>query len=334
MPQLVNYLYSVSMKKLLLCFVVLLLSSHAMASDQASFDRWLKNFRAKAQARGISASTLDNAFNGAKFLPRVIELDRKQPESKMTFEQYRERIVSAQRINQGRHEFRKHRALLDRVADAYGVQPQYIVALWGIETNYGGNTGGFDVIDSLATLAYEGRRREFFSDELMNALEIIDAGHISAQAMKGSWAGAMGQSQFMPSSFQNFAQDFNGDGKKDIWNTKIDVFASAANYLARSGWKGDEKWGRRVFFNNVNESMIGRDNKKSLEEWSRLGVTQLNGEPLPIVDGMRAGLVAPDGIGGPLYLTYDNYDVIMKWNRSTYFATSVGLLADAIAAGQ
>jgi len=252
----------------------------------------------------------------------------------MTFAQYKDRIVSAQRINQGRHEFRKHRAILDRVGAAYGVQPQYIVALWGIESNFGSNTGGFDVIDSLATLAYEGRRAEFFTDELIKALKIIDAGHISAANMKGSWAGAMGQSQFMPSSFLNFAQDFNGDNKKDIWGTHADVFASAANYLARSGWAGDERWGRLVSVpSSIPESAMERTNKKPLSEWARLGVTLPNGAPLPMAD-MRAGLVAPDGMNGPKYLTYGNYDVIMKWNRSTYFATSVGLLADAIAAGQ
>lgn len=306
----------------------------AQAGDQASFNQWVSQFRAKAMQDGISGVTLDAAFRDAKFLPRVIELDQKQPESKMTFAEYEDRIVSQLRINQGREQFRKHRALLEEVGAAYGVQPQYIVALWGIETNYGSNTGGFDVIDSLATLAYEGRRREFFSDELMNALHIINDNHITADDMKGSWAGAMGQSQFMPSSFLNFAQDYNKDGRKDIWNTQADVFASAANYLSRSGWIGDERWGRRVSYPNLKESDISRENKKSLAEWSRMGVRQLNGEPLPMVEGMTAGLVAPDGVGGPIYLTYHNYDVIMKWNRSTYFATSVGLLADAIAAGQ
>ena len=306
----------------------------AQAADQASFNQWLVQFKQKAKADGISQETLDAAFRDAKYLPRVIELDRKQPESKMTFAQYRERIVSTQRINQGRHEFRKHRALLEEIGAAYGVQPQYIVALWGIETNYGTNTGGFDVIDSLATLAHEGRRRDFFSDELLNALHIINDDHISADDMQGSWAGAMGQSQFMPSSFLAYAQDYNKDGKKDIWTTQADVFASAANYLARSGWHGDEKWGRQVRMANVRESDISRENKKSLNEWSRLEVTQINGQSLPVVAGMKAGLVAPDGTSGPIYLTYHNYDVIMKWNRSTYFATSVGLLADAIAAGQ
>lgn len=315
-------------------FLMLFFSAQVMAGDQASYDRWLDGFKQRAARQGISQKTIHAALTGSRFLPRVIELDRKQPESKMTFAQYREKIVSATRINQGRAMFKKHRKLLDEIGAAYGVQPQYIVALWGIETNYGSNTGGFDVIDSLGTLAFEGRRSEFFSDELINALKIIDAGHISASNMKGSWAGAMGQSQFMPSSFNAYAQDYNRDGRKDIWNTQADVFASAANYLARSGWKGDEKWGREVSVpRHFTESMIDRNNKKPLSEWSRLGVRSPDGGALPVAD-MKAGLVAPDGIGGRTYLTYANYDTIMKWNRSTYFATSVGLLADAIAIGQ
>ena len=305
-----------------------------MAGNQASYEQWGDQFKSRAIHAGVSANTLNAAFAHSKFLPRVIELDQKQPESKMTFGEYKEKIVSATRINQGRAMYRKHKALLEEVGARYGVQPQYIVALWGIETNYGSNTGGFDVIDSLATLAFEGRRHEFFESELLNALKIIDAGHISADDMKGSWAGAMGQSQFMPSSFLSFAQDYNGDGRKDIWNTQADVFASAANYLASSGWKGDEKWGRLVVTpSNFTESMIDRTNKRPLSEWQSLGVRLPNGEALPN-QNMKAGLVAPDGLNGPKYLTYGNYDVIMKWNRSTYFATSVGLLADAIAAGQ
>jgi len=322
------------MKKLLILTLSLLISTQSFAGDQASYDVWVSQFKQKARAQGVSENTLNAAFQGTKFLPRVIELDRKQPESKMTFNQYKDRIVSQQRINQGRHEFKKHRALLEEVGNAYGVQPQYIVALWGIETNFGTNTGGFDVIDSLATLSYEGRRSEFFGKELMNALKIIDNGHISAADMKGSWAGAMGQSQFMPSSFNAYAQDYNKDGKKDIWGTKADVFASAANYLARSGWKGDEKWGRLVSTRGaMPEAWNDRENMQNLDVWRNRGVTLPNGASLPYAD-IQAAMVAPDGITGPKYLVYNNYNVIMKWNRSTYFATSVGLLSDAIASGQ
>lgn len=305
----------------------------AHASEE-TFRPWLDNFRSEARQAGISQDTINTALGGTvEYLPSVIELDRKQPEGRMTFAEYKKKIVSQLRIDQGRAMYRKHRALLEDVSAKYGVQPQYIVALWGIETSYGKITGNFSIVNSLATLAHDGRRGEFFRGELLNALKIIDEGHITASAMKGSWAGAMGQCQFMPSSFLAYAQDYNGDGRRDIWNTQEDVFASMANYLAKSGWKGDERWGRLVSVpQNIDQSIMGREHKRTLAQWQSMGVTLPNGAPIPVVDGMRASLVAPDGFpGGPVYLTYDNYDVIMKWNRSTYFATSVGLLADKIA---
>ena len=291
-------------------------------------------FKQKALQQGIFTQTLHHSYRDVVYKPRVIELDRKQPEGKMTFSEYRNKIVSAQRINTGREMFRKYRPLLEEIGAHYGVQPQYIVALWGIETSYGKITGGFDLISALSTLAYEGRRREFFTSELLNALKIIQQGHITREKMTGSWAGAMGQCQFMPSSFMSYAQDYDKDGRRDIWHTQADVFASAANYLSRSGWKGDERWGRRVrIAASIPDSVLNnREIKKSLSEWQRLGVRLPSGGNLPIVHGMRASLVAPDGRHGQVFLTYSNFDTIMKWNRSTYFASSVGLLADAIAA--
>lgn len=295
------------------------------------FDKWLQDFQIKALENGISQATLSAAFSGATVNERVIELDGKQPEKTITFTDYRERILSKTRIQKGREMLRKHRDILERVSSHYNVQPEYIVALWGIETSFGGYTGNFNTVHSLATLAYEGRRASFFEKELLNTLKIIEQGHISAKEMTGSWAGALGQNQFMPSSFLAYAQDYNGNGKKNIWTELEDVFASSANYLSQSGWHGDELWGRQVLIPaSITSEMMGRDKKRSLREWSQMGVTRVNGDPLPIVDGMKGGLVAPDGIDGPIYLVYNNYDVLMKWNRSTYFATSVGLLANRI----
>lgn len=310
------------------------ISSSGLAAQ--GFDVWLKNFRSEAATKGISDSTLNAALTGVAPIDRIIELDRKQPEGTMTFEKYRERVISEQRINTGRYLLQKHRAVLDTVSRQYGVPPQAIVALWGIETSYGENTGGFKVVDALATLAYDGRRSEFFRKELLDALRIIDAGHITADKMKGSWAGAMGQNQFMPSSFHAFAVDGNSDGRRDIWNTLPDVFASTANYLSKSGWKKDQRWGRAVtapasLRKSIPSGQGGLDIKRSLSQWRDLGVTQTDGSPLPVVDGMNASLVLPDGVSGSAYLVYDNYRVIMKWNKSTYFATSVGLLSDYIA---
>ena len=314
-----------------LCVLSIIFISDTSHAD-SKFDSWLEDFKKEAIRKGISESTVNKATKGIKPIPRIIELDRKQPEGTMTFAQYKKRVISDARIAQGKRLYKEHRELLEKVSAQYGVPAQFIVALWGIETSYGNNTGGFSVVSALATLAYDGRRSKFFRKELINALKIIDAGHISHSNMKGSWAGAMGQNQFMPSSFHAFAIDGNGDGKRDIWTSLPDVFASTANYLSKSGWKEDQRWGRRVRLpKNIKENQIGRKIKHDLQTWKNMGVTQLGGQDIPVVSGMKASVVTPDGLNGPAYLVYNNYRVIMKWNNSTYFATSVGLLADHIA---
>lgn len=316
-----------------LCAAILslsLLPAHAHADEK--FDKWVKNFKKDAISKGISKGIVEQAMVGVAPIPRIIELDRKQPEGTMTFAQYKKRVISDARVAQGRRLYKQHRDLLDKTAKKYGVPPQYIVALWGIETSYGNNTGGFKVVTALSTLAYDGRRSSFFRKELINALKILDEGHIAPKNMKGSWAGAMGQNQFMPSSFHAFAVDGNNDGRRDIWTSLPDVFASTANYLSKSGWAEDERWGRRVSVpKGFTKGMVGLKVKHDLQTWKRMGVTLLGGQGIPVVEGMRASVVAPDGLNGPTYLVYDNYRVIMKWNKSTYFATSVGMLADLIA---
>ncbi len=307
-----------------------LIATPAWATGQ-TFEAWLTAFRIEAAHNGISQKTIDEALTGIQPVPKAIELDRKQPEKKITFAQYKKNIVNQQRIEKGRSLLKEHARVLYAIEKAYGVQPQYVIALWGIETNYGTNTGGFKIIPSLATLAWEGRRADFFKGELIKALKIIDQGHITAGAMKGSWAGAMGQNQFMPSSFLAYAVDGNGDGHKDIWNTKMDVFASTANYLRKEGWTPHLKWGRKVSLpRNFPASTIGPKITKPMSEWVRMGVKNPDGSPLPH-ENLNASIVAPDGVGGDAYIVYANYQTIMDWNRSTYFATSVGLLADAIA---
>lgn len=296
------------------------------------FEQWLAGIKSEAAAQGVSQDTINAALNGITPISRVIELDRKQPEGTMTFAQYRTRVINDNRIRKGRILLQENKAALDAASSRFGVPPQYIVALWGIETSYGENTGGFKVVPALATLAHEGRRSEFFTKELMNALKIIDAGHISARDMNGSWAGAMGQNQFMPSSFNAYAVDGNNDGRRDIWGTLPDIFASTANYLSTSGWKEDEKWGREVKLPlGFPKSLTGKDTKKPIQDWAKMGVKLPNGQTLPIAEGMQASIITPDGLGGPAFLAYNNFNVILKWNRSDYFATSVGLLANAIA---
>jgi membrane-bound lytic murein transglycosylase B len=314
-----------------LCAVLFMLVLACPAHAGTGFDAWRTDFRQEAKDQGLTSRGVEQALAQMEFLPEVIELDRKQPEGSITFSRYVSRTVSDDRVAKGRELLSRHRTTLEKVAREYGVPAKYIVALWGIETSFGQNTGNTDVVSALATLAYEGRRADFFRDELLKALRIIQEGHVTAYDMTGSWAGAMGQCQFMPSSFLSFAQDGDGDGHKDIWNSLPDVFASAANYLAESGWREDEAWGREVRVpNSVREDWIGLETRRPLGEWSRLGVRLRNGDSLPQRNNMVASLVMPDGIGGRGFLVYDNYRVIMKWNRSTYFATSVGLLADRI----
>lgn len=317
-------------KKIVLALVLIVYSTPALAASQ-SFDVWLKDIRGQAAAQGISQNTINAALYNITPIQRVIELDKKQPEGTKTFAQYKKMIVNENRVKKGRQLMKDHAQALQQAENKYGVPKQFIVALWGIETNFGSNTGGFKVIPALATLAWDGRRAEFFTKELMNALKIIDAGHISAAEMKGSWAGAMGQNQFMPSSFNAYAVDGNGDGRRDIWGTKLDVFSSSANYLKQNGWKTGERWGRRAQVPaSFPESLVGPKIKKPLSYWASLGVKTYGGGALPNED-MMASIVAPDGLGGEVYIVYNNYQTIMDWNRSTYFATSVGLLADKIA---
>ena len=324
-----------STMKLPCCIAISLLSfAICFASEKASattFDSWLSDFEKEAITKGISPLTLEKAFKSVKPIPRVIELDRRQPEFTLTFKQYLDRVVSKRRTRIGKSKLIKHQELLSRVSRKFNVQPRFIVALWGIETDFGRITGGFPVISSLATLAFDGRRSSFFRKELILALKIIEDGHITAKAMKGSWAGAMGQNQFMPSSFHSFAIDYDGDGSADIWNSLPDIFASIANYLAKSGWKGDQNWGRPVLLpTTFSKKLVGKKVKKKIQSWSELGVKKANGMMLPIAK-MSASIIRPEKGGlGPAYIIYNNYRVILKWNRSNYFATAVGILADSL----
>ena len=248
-------------------------------------------------------------------------------------------MLSPARVAAGRERLRRHRDLLERVSAEHGVPPQVIVALWGIESSYGEITGGFPVVGSLATLAFDGRRADFFRRELLDALAILDGGDIAPEDMTGSWAGAMGQSQFMPSSYLRHAVDFDGDGRRDIWASLPDVFGSIANYLADAGWQRGYIWGRPVQVpDDLPAGLVGLDVKKPLPEWGELGVRRADGGPLPAVD-IPASLVIPDGGAGDAadgaraYLVYHNFGVLMDWNRSTYFALTVGELADRIRDG-
>lgn len=302
--------------------------------DPPPFDDWLAEFIDDAAARGISRATLDSALAGVEPIPRIIELDRKQPEYSLTFQEYVTRVAPDRRIQLGRRKLEENRALLEDISHIYGVPAHVIVALWGVETDFGRLTGGYNVIPALVTLAHDRRRDEFFRRELINALTIVDQGHISADSMLGSWAGAMGQCQFMPSSFLNYAVDRDKDGRKDIWKTPADIFASAANLLVREGWIRGRTWGRPVRLPaGFDLGLEGLDTKMPLPQWSGLGIRKVNGAPLPHV-GIAASLLMPDGPGGPAFLVYENFHVIMRWNRSKNFALTVGFLSDRIGGKQ
>jgi len=314
-----------------LCGALMLVSGAAIA-EQQDFGVWLNELKQEAIGKGISEQIFDTAFKDVKPIPRIIELDRKQPEFTLTLEEYVSRVVPKRRINLGKKRLEANRELLEKVAEKYGVQPRFLVAFWGIETDFGRLTGGHSVIAAITTLAYDGRRSAFFRKQLLDALHILEEGHITSDKMTGSWAGAMGQAQFMPSTFRAYAVDFDGDNKIDLWGSLGDVFASAANYLSKVGWDDDQTWGREIKLpEDFDKSLLGLETKKSLAEWDKLGVRRLSGKHLPERD-LQASIVQPDeGKYVRSYLVYDNYRAIRHWNKSHKFAIAVGTLADSIA---
>jgi len=312
--------------------------------DYAGWDAFLEGVRAEALEKGISPITVSVTLVGLEPLKRAVVLDRKQPEFKQTATTYIDKRVSETRIRVGREMMAEHADLLAEIATRYNVQPRYIVSIWGMETNYGRYPLKNDAIQALATLAFDKRRSSFFRKELMAALQILDEGHIDHANMKGSWAGAMGQSQFMPSSFLAYAMDGDGDGRRDIWTTEADVFASIAHYLAQHGWRNDHRWGVEVSLTpeaevalaNLYEAppsgcraMKRHTKRLSLQDWQELGVRRLDGSDLPVAN-LEASLVQPDGPGGRVFLAYRNFKAILSYNCANLYAISVGKLAEKI----
>ena len=300
---------------------------------EGDFSAFLAGVRRDAIGRGIRASTVDAAFRNVQFLPRVIELDRKQPERVLTFTQYIAKVITPQRKEDARQQLAENRVLLDAISRRYNVEPAIIVSLWGLESDFGRLPGNFSTISALATLTYDGRRGAYFRSELIAALRILDEGQIRVEEMTGSWAGAMGGPQFMPSSFLEYAVDYDGDGRRDIWNSRGDVLASIANYIRGLGWRGGQSWGQDVLLpDGFNPGFAGLNARRPTGEWSRLGVRRIDAGPLDARES-EASLVMPEGANGPALLVYANFRAIMKWNPSTYFAVSVGYLADSMARG-
>ncbi len=319
------------MKKLLLlliCFFTLI-SSASFAYKQP-WSVWVGELKQEAVSQGIRANLFDAIFRNMRPAKRVLHYDRTQPEHRLTFLKYRNTRVTAYRIRLGRSEYKKHRHLIDRIARQYGVSSCYIVTFWGLESSYGRYMGNFPVIQSLATLAYDGRRSAFFRKELLFALRIVNDGHINYHNLKGEWAGASGQSQFLPSSWFNYAVDYDGDGRKDIWKTYGDIFASIANYLVKNGWQSGQPWGVQVRLPvDFDKNLSKRKAVMSVEQWRRLGVqiTPRDGQSHPS-GHLKGRIVMP--FGGPNYLVFNNFNVIMKWNRSIFYGGAVGYMANQI----
>ncbi|QYJ73542.1 lytic murein transglycosylase [Shewanella sp. FJAT-51649] len=308
--------------------------SDTIAAHAAAFPTCVANLQERARTEGLSEATIQDTVASLQFVPKVIELDQAQPEFSQTFNNYFTKRATDWRVNEGRRLLQKHRALLDKLAQEYGVPPQYILSFWGLETNYGSYKGKMSVLDSLATLACEPRRSGYFTTELMQALKLKEKYGFDKSTMVGSWAGAMGHTQFMPSAYAKYAIDGDGDGKADLWNSTEDALTSAANFLQHLGWQRNERWGREVVLpRNFNYENLGAKQAQPLSQWAAQSVVQSNGLPLPAID-MKAALYLPSGHTGPAFLGYENFNVIMRWNRSEFYAITVGHLADRINGGE
>lgn len=322
--------FSLFSLQMLLCWTVFLWGTLAYAQQTDDFEKWLGDLRYEALQDGVSATTIEQALTTITPNQLVLSLDRNQPEFKLTLKAYLDRVISPTRIRKGRAKLDEQSELLTEVARRYGVQPRFLIALWGIETDFGRVLGSLPVVESLVTLAYDPRRSAFFRSELLHALHLVDDGLATFTSLEGSWAGAFGGLQFLPSVYRRYAQDFNGNGKINIWQESGDLFATGANYLKRSGWHFDQTWGRQVLLpKGFDRALTGLGTQKKIAEWQMLGVRRDNGADLPTRD-LNASIVVPDADDPRAFLVYDNFSVLLKWNRSLYYGVAAGLLSDDI----
>lgn len=308
--------------------ICLLLISAVIQASSPEWRQFKMDLRKEALSEGIRAGTFDRAFQDVhEPSRRVLTYDRTQPEKRLTFLKYRNTRADAYRIKIGHKKFKMNQKLLEQIGSEYGVHPCFITSLWGLETSYGHFMGKFPVIQSLATLAFDSRRSSFFRKELLIALHILNDGHVDLKNFKGEWAGATGQPQFLPSSWKKFAVDYSKNGRKDIWNDKSDIFASIANYLQLNGWHTQEPWAIEVQLPSAfDQKLLTRKIKKQVNEWMSLGIMPMN-HATPNA-GLDASVIEP--YGGPVMMVFNNFNVIMKWNHSTYYAGTVGYLAEKI----
>lgn len=310
---------------------LLLLAACSPALADDGFPTCLASLQDQARQARVADWIVDDIVPGLQQQARVLELDGKQPEFVQTFAQYLTARVTQARIEQGRTLYRKHRDFLADLQQRYGVPGHYLVAFWGLETNFGSFMGGMPTLDSLATLACDTRRADFFGGEFVAALQLLERERLQPEQMRGSWAGAVGHTQFMPSNYLRYAVDGDGDGRIDLWGSEKDALASGANFLNQLGWVPELRWGREVRLQpGFRFDLAGAGKRRPLQEWSKLGVRRSDGGTLPESE-LQAALLVPAGASGPAFMVYDNFDVIMRWNRSESYAISVGYLADRIA---
>ena len=323
------------MKCTFFSFSILLFLVSQTLNAKPSFEQYVADLKLQSIEQGYSADFVERVFSGVSYRQKTVVADKNQPETKLTLDTYLATRVPDWKVKKAIDLMSQHQVLLEQVEQQFGVQKRFIVALWGNESNFGNFMGQHSVINSLVTLAYEGRREALFKKQLFAALKILKQGHVELKDFVGSWAGAMGQSQFMPTSFLNYAVDFDNDGRKDIWNNKADVFASIANFLKSEGWSHQLTWGRQVKVpNNFDFSLAGlkSSSKRLLADWQALEVRRYDGTDLPKLP-IKGSLIAPDGESGRIYLVYNNFHTLMKWNRSSYFGVSVSYLSDRIKKG-
>jgi membrane-bound lytic murein transglycosylase B len=301
------------------------------AAAQDGFAAFRAGLRAEALRAGIRASVFDAAFEGVQPNPKVLELDHHQPEFTLSWAQYRARVLPQSRLDLGREAYAGEAARLGALTRVYPADPRIVVGIWGLESGFGAHTGNYRIVEALATLAYDGRRAGYFRGELINALRILDTGDVTPHGMTGSWAGAMGQPQFMPSSYLHYAVDADGDGRRDIWTDRADVFGSVANYLARCGWRPGEPWGQPITVPaDFAADRTGRDILRTLGNWEQMGVRRIDGRHFSRSD-VRGAVLMPDGAGGEAFMVYANFQVIRRYNPSDFYALAVGLLGNAVA---
>ncbi|MBC6443535.1 MAG: lytic murein transglycosylase [Rhodobacteraceae bacterium] len=305
-----------------------------LAMTEAGFQRWVREFKGQALASGISERTYDHAFRGLNLNRTVIARDRKQAEFSRQIWDYLDTATSPKRVKNGQAMMRRYKSTLHRIEQHYGVEWPVLVAVWGLETSYGTNMGNINIIEALATLAYEGRRRKFATRQLLTALKIIQKGDITPDRMMGSWAGAMGHTQFIPTSYEAYAVDFTGDGRRDVWDEHdpSDALASTANYLRRFGWRKGQPWGVEVKLpRNFNYENASLKVTATPARWHELGVRSMRGAPVP--NHGKAAIFLPAGSDGPAFAVFDNFFVIKRYNNANSYALAVGHLADKINGG-